>query len=138
MTFEYAELEREALQRLTQELRGPVLALSDDCARDPVRDAILLDLGGKPDLAPERDEPPGHYNLVLGPHVIAAAGRFTVEEADGNYVAVYELSLSVPEAARARLDEIKALLPQALSTLRSGRMGRNSEVRVHHSHISYC
>ncbi|WUR13782.1 hypothetical protein E7V67_001370 [[Empedobacter] haloabium] len=137
MAFEYAELDQNELDQFKPRLRGPVLALSDDCARDRARDAVLLDLGGKPDLAPERDEPPGHYNLILGQDVIAAAGYFNVEEEDGGFVAVFDLSLSVPEAARSRVDEIKELLPQALSTLRGGRMGRASKVRVIYSQITY-
>ncbi|WP_193615666.1 hypothetical protein [Massilia sp. YMA4] len=137
MAFEYAELDQNELDQFKPWLRGPVLALSDDCARDRARDAVLLDLGGKPDLAPERDEPPGHYNLILGQDVIAAAGYFNVEEEDGGFVAVFDLSLSVPEAARSRVDEIKELLPQALSTLRAGRMGRASKVRVIYSQITY-
>lgn len=137
MAFVYAELDQNELDQFALQLHGPVLALSDDCARDRTRDAVLLDLGGKPDLAPERDEPPGHYNLILGQDVIAAAGYFDVEEADGGFVTVFDLSLSVPATARSRLEEIKELLPQALSTLRGGRMGRDSRVRVNYSQITY-
>ncbi|WEF31495.1 hypothetical protein [Pseudoduganella chitinolytica] len=137
MAFEYAELDRNELDQFKPLLRGPVLALSDDCARDRARDAVLLDLGGKPDLAPERDEPPGHYNLVLGQHVIAAAGYFTVEEDDEGFVTVFDLSLSVPATARTLVDEVKEMVQQGLTVLRSGRKGRASRVRVNYDQIAY-
>lgn len=137
MAFQYVDLSVEESGQLRRRVRGPVLGFARSCASDQQAGAVLIDLGGKPDLEPERGEPPGHYNLLWNDLAVTAAGHYEFEKRDGAYVLVHSLVLGVPQGAAGAIEQIKQLLDEGMAVLFSGMYGRPTNVEVVYKGIGY-
>lgn len=137
MAFQYVDLTPEESARFRQRVRGPVLGFAQACAIDREDGAVLIELGGKPDLEPERGEPPGHYNLLWNDFAITAAGYYKFEQRAGQYVLVHSLILGVPQGAAGEIDRIKRLIDEGMVVLFSGMMGRPQNVEVVYEAVGY-
>ena len=100
VAFQYVDLTPEESARFRQRVRGPVLGFAQACAIDREEGAVLIELGGKPDLEPERGEPPGHYNLLWNDFAITAAGYYKFEQRAGQYVLVHLSLIHISEPTR--------------------------------------
>ena len=137
MAFQYVELTPEQSAQFRQRVRGPVLGFAQACAIDQEAGAVLIALGGKPDLEPERGEPPGHYNLLWNDFAITATGHYKFDKRDGEYVLVHSLIVGVPKGAAGEVDQIKRMIDEGMVVLFSGLMGRPENVEVVYKAIGY-
>lgn len=137
MAFQYVRLSPEQSAQFRQRVVGPVLGFAQSCAIDQEAGAVLIALGGKPNLEPERGEPPGHYNLLWNDLSIAASGHYKVEKRDTAFVYVLTLLLSVPNDAIGELERIKQLINEGMVVLFSGMARRPTNVEVVYEGIGH-
>lgn len=130
MAFEYVRLSPQESARFRQRMVGPVLGFAQSCAIDHDTGAVLIALGGKPDLEPERGEPPGHYNLLWNDCTVAGTGHYNVEKRQDAYVYVLTLALHVPKGLAGELDRIRQLIDDGMVVLFSGMARRPTSVEV--------
>jgi hypothetical protein len=137
MAFEYSELDAAAAGQLLSRACGPVLAVPHACAIDRETGAIFVDLGGKPDLEPDRGEPPGHFNLIWGTDVFAGAGYYEYEKQGSVWLTRVDMRMSVPKAAAGRLEDVKRLMQEGMDALWSCMARRPKNVVISFSEIIY-
>lgn len=132
MAFSYEEIDRARIQELVNTIRPPrILSMSSIQVIDREHDAIFIELGGRGELPPERNEPPTFYALWWKGNRIFFSGHDQQTFPQGMVeVDIKLVELLVPHALQNHEAEIQQLIVEAMTSYWSGIRRRQAIVRV--------
>ncbi|WP_332853588.1 hypothetical protein [Duganella sp. S19_KUP01_CR8] len=131
MAFVFEKIDHTRGAELIQMVRPPIYAFQRWQVIDRERNFVLADLGGEGEYPRGQGDAPDYFNFLWQSMPIAFECYTTEKGVDGTqHINVDIAKITLPENLKNSADEIKRLIPEALTVYWAGRRKKAVSVAV--------